>query len=74
MTQVRFLSKENRKLADNYYVRADGTSAFYFTKEDLSVLFVESGFAIQNLTYDTRELINRKNALKCTEYGSLERL
>jgi len=64
MTQVRFLSKNNRKLADNYYVRADGTSTYYFTKEDLNSLAQSVGFKNDILKYDTRELINRKRCLK----------
>jgi len=64
MTQVRFLSKDNRKLANNYYLRADGTSSYYFSKEELLSIFDQAGFTPENLIYDTRELMNRKKCIK----------
>mmetsp|Transcript_4396 Transcript_4396/g.6166 ORF Transcript_4396/g.6166 Transcript_4396/m.6166 type:complete len:367 (+) Transcript_4396:21-1121(+) len=63
LTQMRFLYKEGRKLDTNYYVRADGTTVFYFTIEDLTDLFGECGFKVEKLGYDTRELRNRKKQI-----------
>lgn len=63
MTQVRFFFKQGRKLGENYYLRADGTTVYYFTIEFLSRLFADSGFNQDNITYDTRELRNRKRKL-----------
>lgn len=31
MTQVRFISKRDRKVGENYYQRADGTRTFFFS-------------------------------------------
>lgn len=65
MTQVRFLAKQKpRKLGDNYYVRADGTSTYYFTPESLKELFTNAGFTTSYIYQDTRELMNRKRCIK----------
>ncbi len=31
MTQLRFISKRDRRVGENYYQRADGTRAFFFS-------------------------------------------
>ncbi len=64
MTQLRFIYKEGRKLDENYYVRADKTTVFYYTLESVTKFFAEAGFKSDNsLKYDTRELRNRKRMI-----------
>ncbi|CAH9125474.1 unnamed protein product [Cuscuta epithymum] len=43
LAQERLISKE-QKISDNFYVRGDGTRAFYFSVEFLTNLFKENGF------------------------------
>ena len=63
MTQMRFVAKKRRKIDESFYLRADGTRTFFFQLERLQQLFVEAGFEIDRLRYDTRELKNRKRML-----------
>jgi hypothetical protein len=63
MTQLRFVSKKDRKLGENYYVRADGTRVFYFNLEDTTNLFESCGYTLVEARYDTRELRNRKKMI-----------
>jgi tRNAThr (cytosine32-N3)-methyltransferase len=64
MTQLRFIYKEGRKLDENYYVRFDKTTVYYYTLESVNKFFANAGFAAsENLKYDTRELRNRKRML-----------
>lgn len=64
MTQVRFISKKGRKLADNYYARADGTRTYFFSEEHMAELATNAGFEIVLNKYDTRELRNRKRQVR----------
>lgn len=32
MTQMRFINKRGRKLGENFYMRADGTRTYFFSK------------------------------------------
>ncbi|XP_072086372.1 uncharacterized protein [Arachis hypogaea] len=45
LSQERFLGKD-QKISDNFYVRGDGTRAYYFSNEFLTNLFRENGFAV----------------------------
>ena len=63
MTQMRFVKKKNRKIDDSFYVRADGTRTYFFSKEIFYNLAIEAGFEIEKLKYDIRELKNRKRKL-----------
>jgi len=63
MTQLRFVSKQGRKLEDNFYVRADGTRTYFFSKEKVRELFSACGFTEVLLEYDIRELRNRKRLI-----------
>ncbi len=62
MTQLRFIYKEGRKMADNYYVRADGTTVFYYTtgkvgdlyfnlvKKEFPTYFLKQDLKLMNLS------------------------
>ncbi|XP_078703704.1 tRNA N(3)-cytidine methyltransferase METTL6-like [Branchiostoma floridae x Branchiostoma belcheri] len=51
------------KLADSFYVRQDGTRAYYFSTDELSKLFTSSGFSVMNNEYVLRETVNKKEGL-----------
>lgn len=51
------------KLADNFYVRQDGTRAYYFSTAVLSLLMENAGFEVSHLDYVKRETINKKEGL-----------
>lgn len=63
MTQMRFVAKKNRKIEESFYVRADGTRTYFFSLDFFRKLATETGFIIDTLRYDTRELKNRKRML-----------
>ncbi|XP_013415407.1 methyltransferase-like protein 6 [Lingula anatina] len=59
--QLRF--SPGQKLAENFYVRQDGTRAYYFSTDYLSDLFARAGYQIDNCDYVTRETVNKKEGL-----------
>lgn len=62
LTQLRFKGKAYLK--DNYYIRSDGTTSFFFTKEYLDDLFVRAGLTQIELKDDNRLLVNRSKSIK----------
>nr|XP_002129350.1 methyltransferase-like protein 6 isoform X1 [Ciona intestinalis] len=52
------------KISENFYVRQDGTRAYYFKKEELESLTCASGFDVVSNEYVMRETINKKKNLK----------
>lgn len=63
MAQLRFVAKAGRKIQDNFYVRADGTRVYFFTKAEMEQFALAAGFKIESLVYDTRILRNRKREI-----------
>ncbi|KAJ2765873.1 hypothetical protein IWQ57_004607, partial [Coemansia nantahalensis] len=61
LTQLRF--KKERLLADNLYIRGDGTRVYFFTNEELAAVF-GGRFAVEQNAVDRRLLVNRKRELK----------
>ncbi|KAL3831639.1 hypothetical protein ACJMK2_023367 [Sinanodonta woodiana] len=51
------------KLEENFYVRQDGTRAYYFSKEKLESLVTTAGYEVTNLQYVHRETVNMKEQL-----------
>eukprot|EP00117_Sycon_ciliatum_P035452 scpid39488/ scgid3731/ Methyltransferase-like protein 6 len=51
------------KLEENFYVRQDGTRAYYFSLEKLASLFICAGFEVVSNEYVYRETVNRKEGL-----------
>lgn len=49
---------ENSKICDQFYVRQDGTRAYFFSKEQLVSLFESCNFQCQSIDYVRRETIN----------------
>ncbi|GCC29205.1 tRNA N(3)-methylcytidine methyltransferase METTL8, mitochondrial isoform X3 [Chiloscyllium punctatum] len=61
MTQLRL--KKGRCLFGNFYVRGDGTCVYFFTKEEISNIFISAGLKeVQNLM-DRRLQVNRKKRI-----------
>ncbi|TKR67464.1 hypothetical protein L596_023613 [Steinernema carpocapsae] len=48
------------KLEDRFYVRQDGTRAYYFTTDELQELFKKNGFKSEKVEYLYRETVNHQ--------------
>ena len=64
LAQERFAAKQGQKLAENFYVRGDGTRAFYFSPANLKALFAEAGMALEALDVYERAITNRGQGVK----------
>lgn len=64
MTQLRF--KGSALLRDNYYIRSDGTTSYFFTKDVARDLFTGSDSSLieVELKQDNRLLVNRLKGIK----------
>ncbi|XP_073956818.1 tRNA N(3)-cytidine methyltransferase METTL6 [Choristoneura fumiferana] len=61
MAQLRF--KPGHKIADNFYMRQDGTRSYYFTEEELANVFTSAGFEILENSYVQRRTVNFKEGV-----------
>lgn len=55
--------KPGHKLAENFYVRQDGTRAYYFSTDYTESLFSSCGFDTKMNTYIHKETVNKKEGL-----------
>lgn len=62
MAQLRF--KTGHCLGDNFYVRGDGTRAYFFTEEELDTMFITTGFQKKELFVDRRLQVNRGKKIR----------
>ncbi|KAF8080846.1 hypothetical protein N665_0919s0010 [Sinapis alba] len=62
LAQERFSGKD-QKISDNFYVRGDGTRAFYFSNEFLETLFAEEGFEVEEIGVCCKQVENRSRKL-----------
>lgn len=62
LAQLRF--KDGHMLADNFYVRGDGTRVYFFTQEEIKNLLEAAGFVIEENVIDRRLIVNRIRQLK----------
>ncbi|GKV03643.1 hypothetical protein SLEP1_g15916 [Rubroshorea leprosula] len=62
LAQERFTSKD-QKISENFYVRGDGTRAYYFSNDFLTSLFEENGFEIEELSLCCKQVENRSRDL-----------
>ncbi|KAI8039603.1 tRNA N(3)-methylcytidine methyltransferase METTL6 [Drosophila gunungcola] len=61
MAQLRF--KPGNKIAENLYVRQDGTRSYFFAQEEVSQLFQENNFEIITNAYVHRRTLNLKEGV-----------
>eukprot|EP00899_Mesostigma_viride_P026314 jgi/Mesvir1/6868/Mv09037-RA.1 len=68
LAQERLHEKQSngatQKISDNFYVRADGTCAYYFSEELLVSLFREQGFVCDEVHMVRKEVCNRRKDIK----------
>ncbi|KNA15218.1 hypothetical protein SOVF_100160 [Spinacia oleracea] len=62
LAQERFTCKD-QKISENFYVRGDGTRAFYFSEECLRQLFEENGFVTEEIGIHCKQVENRSREL-----------
>ncbi|WCJ42868.1 tRNA N(3)-methylcytidine methyltransferase METTL6 [Euphorbia peplus] len=62
LAQERFTCKD-QKISENFYVRGDGTRAFYFSNEFLTSLFKSNGFNVEELGLCCKQVENRSREL-----------
>jgi tRNAThr (cytosine32-N3)-methyltransferase len=62
LAQVRF--KKGRWMADNFYVRGDGTRVYFFEEDKLRNTWGDAGFEVESFGVDRRMLVNRQRRLK----------
>lgn len=53
----------NQRLSHNFYVRSDGTQAYYFSKESLMKLFLDAGFTCKDYKVHERQIENRRQGV-----------
>ncbi|CAM0870688.1 unnamed protein product [Alopecurus aequalis] len=58
LAQERLKSK-GQKISENFYVRGDGTRAYYFSNEYLVDLFSECGFTLEEICVHNKKVENR---------------
>lgn len=64
LAQVRLAATgKQQMIEDNFYARGDGTRAFYFSKDGLDSLFLETGFEPVAVEIISRQEVNRKNGV-----------
>ncbi|GAB2286009.1 hypothetical protein Dimus_020432 [Dionaea muscipula] len=62
LAQERFTCKD-QMISENFYVRGDGTRAFYFSEEYLGSLFRGNGYHIEELGLRCKQVENRSRDL-----------
>uniref|UniRef100_A0A7S0F6X8 Methyltransferase-like protein n=1 Tax=Hanusia phi TaxID=3032 RepID=A0A7S0F6X8_9CRYP len=60
MAQLKMAEPKGHKIQDNFYVRKDGTRAYYFSEEMLEKLFKDAGFKAEKIEMHKRLVRNRK--------------
>jgi len=63
MAQMRFRGKQNR-LAENFYVRSDGTCSYFFTLEEIDALCTAAGLRKMELSNIARKFVNRETGVE----------
>ena len=56
-------SSRQQKLQDSFYVRGDGTRAYYFSEEVLLKLFAGAGYSCEKMHVHERTIENRRKGL-----------
>lgn len=58
MTQLRF--KAGNKIAENFYVRQDGTRSYFFALDEAKSMFESAGFEVLQNNFIERRTVNKK--------------
>ncbi|XP_064934653.1 tRNA N(3)-methylcytidine methyltransferase trm141-like isoform X3 [Musa acuminata AAA Group] len=58
LAQERLTCKE-QQISENFYVRGDGTRAYYFSKKFLANLFMQNGFSVEEVSICSKQVENR---------------
>ena len=58
LAQERFSVKDGQKLGDNFYVRGDGTRAYYFSQPELTELFKKAQMELETSVVHERSITN----------------
>lgn len=58
LAQERLMSK-GQQISENFYVRGDGTRAYYFSNEYLVDLFLKCGFTVEEICVHNKQVENR---------------
>ncbi|XP_074564181.1 tRNA N(3)-methylcytidine methyltransferase trm141-like isoform X2 [Curcuma longa] len=53
------LANKGQMISENFFVRGDGTCAFYFSEDKLSDLFERNGFRTLDMNVYCKEIVNR---------------
>lgn len=53
-----------QKIEENFYVRSDGTRAYYFSEEELTSLMVRHGFEVKACKVVEKTIENRKQRVE----------
>ncbi|XP_046992629.1 tRNA N(3)-methylcytidine methyltransferase METTL6 [Schistocerca americana] len=61
MAQLRF--KPGNKIAENFYMRQDGTRSYYFSVEEVHQLVKDAGFQVTTNSYIHRRTVNKKEEI-----------
>lgn len=61
MAQLRF--KAGHKIADNFYMRQDGTRSYFFAEDEVRTLFQNNNYQIITNNYVNRRTINPKEKI-----------
>lgn len=61
MAQLRF--KPGHKIAENLYMRQDGTRSYYFSDQELAHMFSSNGFDVVTNNYVHRRTLNLKEGI-----------
>ena len=59
----RFARQRQHKLSENFYVRHDGTRAYFFSIEFLTKLLQSSQFRVEDLSYVFKDTVNFKEEI-----------
>ncbi|XP_044729112.1 tRNA N(3)-methylcytidine methyltransferase METTL6 [Chrysoperla carnea] len=61
LAQIRF--KPGHKIAENFYMRQDGTRSYYFSRDKLAEIFTNCGFEVIFNNYVQRRTVNAKEGI-----------
>ena len=63
LAQLRLAARQDAKLAENFYLKTDGTRVYYFDEEYLGGLLKQIGFEVMTLETHYRVVKNKKRDL-----------